>query len=110
MSNLKNRDRETRFQNVKAGEPFSTRGALGADYSLQFAQGFKNYTTWSSTYDEQHKEKGKSKTTLFATPIRRVVFRPREDAEGDADTLQRFMDNITVEEEPRRTGPTFVRG
>ncbi|KAJ7231505.1 hypothetical protein C8J57DRAFT_1196539, partial [Mycena rebaudengoi] len=32
----------TWFDNVKAGEPFSNRGALSADYSLQFTAGWTN--------------------------------------------------------------------
>ncbi|KAJ7450310.1 hypothetical protein B0H11DRAFT_1612633, partial [Mycena galericulata] len=36
----------TWFDNVKAGEPFSNRGALSADYSLQFTAGWTNYQTW----------------------------------------------------------------
>ncbi|KAJ7800901.1 hypothetical protein B0H14DRAFT_2615801 [Mycena olivaceomarginata] len=35
-----------RFENVKAGEPFSNRGALTADYSLQFTAGWANHQTW----------------------------------------------------------------
>ncbi|KAG8897397.1 hypothetical protein FRC01_011354, partial [Tulasnella sp. 417] len=35
----------TWFENVKAGETFSVRGALSADYSLQFTIGWTNYKT-----------------------------------------------------------------
>lgn len=90
-----------RFENVKAGEPFSHRGAFSADYSLQFAIGWENYTKWLMKQNAQATEPDPHKKILFAQPGRRVVYRP--SAEGED-----LSDAIHVEEMPLRTGPTFV--
>lgn len=96
----------SRFQNVKAGEPFSNRGARSADYSLQFTIGWSNFKKWWDTYDAQQKEKeaGARKTTLLALPTRRVVFRRHDDG-PEEEQLEKLLARITVEEEPRRAGP-----
>lgn len=98
-------DNSIRFQNVKAGETFSVRGALSADYSLQFIIGWSNYNTWSKTYQE--KAKDKTKTTLLALPTRRVVFRPQGDLADDIEAQQKILDSIRVEDVPSRAGPDF---
>lgn len=109
----------TWFENVKAGEPFSHRGALSADYSLQFTIGWSNYNTWSKTWKIQLQEKQEAqeareknqiiplKTTLLALPTRRIVFRPPKGAEEDPEKLQALLDSIQIEDVPKRAGPEF---
>lgn len=95
-----------RFENVKAGEPFSVRGALSADYSLQFMIGMSAYQAWRQTQKQQAKEPDPKKRILLALPTRRVIFRPKPEDE-DNELLEKLLEGISVEEEPRRAGPKF---
>ncbi|KAG8922463.1 hypothetical protein FRC00_007423, partial [Tulasnella sp. 408] len=55
----------------------------------------------------KEKKTGANKTTLLALPTRKVVFRRRDAATEDDDKMEKFMENIAVEDVPRRAGPTF---
>ncbi|KAG8852600.1 hypothetical protein FRB96_008599 [Tulasnella sp. 330] len=98
----------TWFDNVKAGEPFSVRGALSCDYSLQLMIGFENYQTWLAKERTPVK-----KNVLFSWPGRRVVFRARpedrapDQTDEEKERIQRILDSIVVEREPARNGPTL---
>ncbi|KAG8966818.1 hypothetical protein FRC05_002381 [Tulasnella sp. 425] len=94
------------FGNIKAGETFSVRGALSADYSLQFTIGWNNYRNWRKTHKDQDKEPDPKKKILLALPTRRIIFRPKPEDE-DNEQLQKLLKGIRVEEEPRRAGPQF---
>ncbi|KAF8299954.1 hypothetical protein DL93DRAFT_2122332 [Clavulina sp. PMI_390] len=94
----------TWFENVKAGESFSVRGALSCDYSLQFLIGWNNYNTWLKTQKAQQKESDPKKRVLLSLPGRRIVFKP-QDPDTDEETVEKMLENITIIEEPMRAGP-----
>lgn len=93
----------TRFENVKAGEPFSHRGALSCDYSLQFMIGWNNYTQWKAKQKVQAAEPDPQKKILLALPTKRVVYRPTPNAESED-----LLDAIHFEDVPPRAGPVFT--
>jgi hypothetical protein len=92
----------TWFQNIKAGEPFSNRGAYSADNSLQFVIGWTNYKKWEKTQKAQNEERDPERKILSALPGKKVVFRAQPEEKKD-EVLSRIM----VEEKPLRAGPTL---
>lgn len=89
-----------RFANIKAGETFSVRGALSADYSLQFVIGWTNYQTW--------KKNEATPKNVLVVPGRRVVFKRKPEDEPDDEKrgiLEEMIDTVKVEVEPLRSGP-----
>ena len=103
-------DLKSRFENVPAGEPFSVRGALSADYSLQFVIGWNNYKVWLG---KQPKPKPKHKAAeadplskvVLTLPGRRVTFRAHNEEEAKSDEITEILDRIVFEQEPLRAGP-----
>ncbi|KAG9014731.1 hypothetical protein FRB94_010578 [Tulasnella sp. JGI-2019a] len=95
----------TWFENVKAGETFSVRGALSGDYSLQLMIGFDNYKLWLA------KQAPPAKHVLYSLPGRRVVFRAKpgavEKTSEEKELIQEVLDSIVVEQEPARNGPAL---
>ncbi|KAJ6569598.1 hypothetical protein B0H19DRAFT_700414 [Mycena capillaripes] len=101
----------TWFENVPAGKPFSTRGALSADYSLQFVAGWQNYQSWFSTQPKPgHKHAIHGGRILFGVPGpvgRRVVFKPSNGGEV-SEEVEEALKHVSYESEPARAGPELI--
>ena len=91
---------------MKASEPFSVRGALSADYSLQFMIGWKRFHDWKNAERPKTRGPDKNKHILMALPGRKVVFRHSDDeTEENRRVIHKVLEQVTVEEEPLRAGP-----
>jgi len=103
----------TWFENIPAGKPFSDRGALSADYSLQFTVGWENYQAWRSSQPHHGLLSGipPGGRILFGLPGpigRRVVFKPSDPNKKISHEIEEALKHITYESEPARAGPALV--